>query len=77
VTPNEAVERLGGLPLKRYCEISGENANTIYQRIHKGLWLEGEQYVKPFGAGVWVLLDGVRAWALRKGRADPVPTSSF
>lgn len=64
MTEQEAVERLGGLPLKRYCELTGESANTVYQRVHKKIWREGIEYAKPQGAGVWVLLDGVRAWAL-------------
>lgn len=62
----EAIDRLGGLPLKRYCEISGESANTIYQRIHKEIWKEGVEFVKPHKAGIWILLDGVRAWTARR-----------
>lgn len=62
MTEQDAIDRLGGLPLKRYCELTGESANTVYQRVHKKIWISGEQYVKPAGAGLWVLLDGVRAW---------------
>lgn len=58
----EAVDRLGGLPLKRYCQLTGESSNTVYQRIHKGIWQAGQQFVKIEGAGVWVLLDGVGKW---------------
>lgn len=73
MTAEEALDRLGGLPLKRYCELTGESANTVYQRIHKGLWKEGEQYAKPAGTGVWVLLDGAAAWLGARGKPDASP----
>lgn len=70
MTVAEALDRLGALPLKRYCELTGESANTVYQRIHKGFWKEGEQYAKPISTGVWVLLSGANAWLTGRGEVE-------
>lgn len=59
---HEAIERLGGLPLKRYCQITGETPNTVYQRKLKKVWLVGRELYRPEGADWWVDLVAVSAW---------------
>ena len=43
----DCIRQLGVLPLARYCQITGENANAIYQRRHKGIWQVGVHLYQP------------------------------
>ena len=50
------------MPLKRYCDITGETANAIYLRHRRGVWKEGVHLHRPAGVDWWVDLAAVRAW---------------
>jgi len=58
----EIVNRLAVLPLVRYCQITGENANAIHQRRHRGVWVVGRELLKPEGGDYWVDLVAVQDW---------------
>lgn len=63
MTLEETIEKLGAIPLRRYCQITGESVNSIHQRIHKGTWKAGVHVVKPEGSDHWwVILTAVREW---------------
>jgi len=62
VTLDQAIDALGGIPLKRYCQITGETPNAVYLRRLKGVWIEGVELYKPEGSDWWVDLAAVRAW---------------
>jgi hypothetical protein len=60
---------LSVVPLKKYCEISGENLKAVQARIEKGIWLEGKQVHKIQNVKErWVDLKEVEKWARRGGK---------
>lgn len=50
------------VPLKRYCELTGETAHTIHCRRSSGTWIDGKQSKKVPGGGIWVNLKEVERW---------------
>lgn len=50
------------VPLKRYCELTGETANTVHVRRSKGIWIDGRHSKKIEGSGIWVNLKEVERW---------------
>jgi len=58
----EFVNKLAVLPLARYCQITGENANAIHQRRHRGVWVVGRELFKPDGSDYWVDVVAVQEW---------------
>lgn len=72
VTLDQAIDALGGIPLKRYCQITGETVNAVYLRRMKGIWIEGVELYKPEGADWWVDLAAVQAWRKRNGDERPL-----
>lgn len=58
----DAITRLGCIPLKRYCQITGEQPNAVYLRRHRGVWVVGREIFKPEGSDWWVDLVAVAAW---------------
>lgn len=70
---DKAIEAIGGIPLKRYCQITGELPNAIYQRKFRKVWLEGVHLTRPNGGDWWVDLAMVNAWRLQNGLDNLVP----
>ena len=64
----DCIKQLGVLPLARYCQITGEKPNAIYQRRHKGIWQVGVHLYQPVRGNWWVMLPAVQHWA--RGRDD-------
>lgn len=60
----DAIIKLGCLPLKRYCQITGETSNAVYQRLRKEVWKEGIHAFQPDGSAWWIDLVAVRAWVV-------------
>lgn len=50
------------VPLKRYCELTGETANAVHVRRSKGIWIDGRHSKKVAGIGLWVNLREVEKW---------------
>ena len=68
-----ALKELGGLPLKRYCQLTGESANTIHQRKFQKIWVEGRELHKPEGGGIWVNLAAANLWITQRGGSPTMP----
>jgi hypothetical protein len=64
-TTEEIVRELDWIPLKRYLAIFEESKAAVAKRIAAGYWKAGKQYSRPEGAGLWISLKGVNAWAAR------------
>ena len=62
-----AIDKLEMIPLRRYCQITGESHNAIHQRKFKGIWKEGVHLFKPDGSDWWVSLPAVREWVRGEG----------
>lgn len=50
------------VPVKRYCELTGETANAVRVRRCRGIWIDGKHAKAVPGAGVWVNLEEVEKW---------------
>ena len=61
--PDDVAKLLDWLPKKRYLELYGETAATIDNRIARKIWTLGVEYTRPPGAGVWISIKAVNAWA--------------
>lgn len=61
--PTSVLDRLDWIPLRRYLEFFGENKETVRKRITSGKWQAGVVWSRPEGAGIWVSLKGLSAWA--------------
>lgn len=70
-----AVEAIGALPLKRWCEITGENVNAVHQRIYRKVWKDGVHVTKAEGGGWWVQLAAVRDWIAGATPAEMVASA--
>lgn len=53
------------VPKRVYLELFGETEEAVRKRIHIGAWKAGEQYSRPEGAGMWISIKGVNAWAAK------------
>jgi len=59
---------LSVVPLSKYCEISGENPDTVKRRIERGVWVLGRQVCKMQHVKErWIDLDEVDKWARNGG----------
>lgn len=56
------------VPLKRYCEISGESKDCVERRIDRGIWREGIHYQKINNVRErWIDIEEVEKWARNGG----------
>ena len=61
------------VPIKKYCEISGETLRAVQARIEKGIWLEGKQVHKVKNVKErWIDLIEVEKWARNGGNFHTV-----
>jgi hypothetical protein len=51
------------IPLKRYLELYDETPDAVKARVKKKLWARGVHYNVPEGAGTWISIKAVNAWA--------------
>nr|WP_282765457.1 hypothetical protein [Alteromonas macleodii] len=55
------------VPLTKYCELSGEDIETVRQRIKRGHWVKGVHAIKPpHIRELWIDLEAVEQW-IRNG----------
>jgi len=47
--------------LSRYCEMTGDTENAVYQRRYKGAWVEGVHY-RLRDRKIWINLPEVQKW---------------
>ena len=56
------------VPLKKYCQVSGETLAAVRQRIERGIWLEGIHYYKLAHVKErWIDIEAVEQWARNGG----------
>ena len=56
------------VPLKKYCELSGESIDAVTRRIERGVWAEGKQVKKIANVRErWIDLEEVEKWARNGG----------
>ena len=48
--------------LDKFCELSGYSEEAVRIKIKRGIWREGEQYVKAPDGHIKILLEGVNQW---------------
>lgn len=51
------------IPKKLYLELYKETDAAVHKRIVSKVWKAGVQYARPEGAGLWISIKGVNAWA--------------
>ncbi len=57
------------MPLKKYCEESGETENAVQRRIDRGYWLVGKEVLKiDHVKQNWIDIEAVAEWARNGGR---------
>jgi hypothetical protein len=59
------IKKRDWIPLKRYVKLYEDSEAAVRKRIATGDWKKGEQWSVPEGAGVWISIAGVNAWAGR------------
>jgi hypothetical protein len=59
---NERIE-VDWVPFKRYIELFKETEDAVRHRMKSGAWEKGVHYNVPKGAGVWISLRAINAWA--------------
>lgn len=50
------------IPLRGYCEMTGESAEAVRKRIQRGIWAEGIHYRKDPMGEIRIIPEGVDAW---------------
>ena len=63
----DLIADLDAIPVKRYCQITGESPNTVHQRKFKGVWKEGVHLFHPKGSPMWVSISAVQTWLRNSG----------
>jgi hypothetical protein len=56
-----AVTTLAWVRVKRYCELSGETANTVHYRRRKKVWIDGV-HTKMQDGKLWINLVEIQKW---------------
>lgn len=46
----------------RYCEITGESMDTVYDRIAGGTWAAGQHYKRTGPRTLWINLPAINQW---------------
>lgn len=64
----ELIVEMGWIPLRRYCEITGQNPSTLHMRRVNGVWQEGVQIATPAGSGTYVNIHAIKAWCEAAGK---------
>lgn len=74
--PEDVAKLVDWLPKKRYMELYGETAAAIDNRISRKYWTLGVEYTRPPGAGVWISIRAVNAWAAKScpAQASQMPS---
>ena len=58
------------VPLTKYCELSGEDIETVRQRIKRGHWVKGVHAIKPpHIRELWIDLEAVERWIRNGGNS--------
>lgn len=56
------------VPLKKYCEESGESILAIRARIERGIWIEGVHYYKVSNVRErWIDKKAIEKWVRNRG----------
>lgn len=57
----------------RYCELTGEPLDTIYERITDGVWAAGLHYKRTGKRTLWINIPAVTAWINQQPHVESVP----
>jgi hypothetical protein len=60
---DKIAEAIDWIPLKRYLELYKETEGAVKQRCLSGAWKKGTHWNVPPGAGKWLSLRAINAWA--------------
>lgn len=57
------------LKLEKYCTVSGDTKDAIYNRRRNGIWLDGRE-CKVVQGNIWVNTEAVEQW-IEKSKPQP------
>lgn len=58
------------VPLKKYCEMSGEKEDAVKRRIDRGIWIEGVHFIKVAHVRErWIDIKEVEKWVRNGGHS--------
>ncbi|RQO68215.1 excisionase [Aquitalea sp. FJL05] len=57
------------LKLEKYCAVSGDTKDAIYNRRRNGIWLDGRE-CKVVQGNIWVNTEAVEKW-IEKSKPQP------
>lgn len=58
------------VPLTKYCELSGEDIDSVRQRLKRGTWVKGIHAFKAEGVReLWIDLEAVEQWVRNGGNS--------
>ena len=66
--PDHVAKLMDWIPKKRYLQLYGETEAAVLKRISSKAWVEGVQWARPVGAGLWISIKGVNFWAQKHVR---------
>ena len=61
--PDDVAKLVDWIPLKRYLDLYDETKAAVENRIARKIWKLGVEYNRPAGAGTWISIKAVNAWA--------------
>lgn len=56
--------------LGKYCELSGDTEDAVYNRRRKGVWLDGRECKLVHGS-LWVNTEAVNEWIEKTKQGQP------
>lgn len=68
ITINKIINAPKLVTLKKYCELTGETPNAVYQRKSTGKWLLGIHYLKCDGR-IWIKFYEAQKWVKNQNKA--------
>jgi len=63
VTLEELIASVNWVPLRRYCQVTGESPKKLQMRVRRGVWIEGVHMSTPPGSrSTFVNIQAVAEW---------------
>lgn len=57
----------------RFCELTGESMDALYERINDGLWAAGKHYKRTGKRTLWINLPAFNTWVNNHPHVEAAP----
>lgn len=62
--------------IPKFCEETGYSARAVETKIHRGVWVQGRQYIRAPDGRILIDMEGYQKWAENQPEAAYAPTAT-